>query len=208
MRYGKIMRGKTSVDFSRLASEQDRELAMVMGDDGLQKIVGLEDRDLLRAIGYKDIYIDRLIGEGNVFKIATFEVPITASPRFANWPGVAVEVSAVYPKTLDAWLRHIETLEKRPFAEWQRTAGYSFATVDKNGRSDPHFMTHDRFLASHQTALDLRAFLYFTVRLTDLFTGNGFTVNEQGERQVAEYIMPNLPLNQLRKLVLTDIEIL
>lgn len=208
MRYRKIMRGKTPADFSKLASEQDRELAMVMGEDGLQKITGLENRDLLRAIGYKDPYIDRLVREGNVFKIATFEVPITNSPRFANWPGVAVEVSAVYPRTLDAWLRHIETLKKRSFAEWQQTAGYSFATVDKNGRNDPRFMTHDRFLASHQTALDLRAFLYFTVRLTDLFTGSGFTVNEKGERQLDEYIMPNLPLNQLEKLVLTDIEIL
>jgi len=207
MRFGKIMRGKTPAEFLKLASEQDRELAMVMGDDGLQKIAGLEGRDLLRAIGYTDEYIDHLIAAGNSFKLVTFEAGGKII-KPANWAGVAAAVSEIYPGTINAWLRYLKVLRQRPFAEWQRTAGYSFATVDKNGRSDLHFVTYERFLASHQTALDLRAFLYFTVRLTDLFTGNGFTANEQGERQVAEYIMPNLPLDQLKKLVLTDIEIL
>ena len=60
--------------------------------------------------------------------------------------------------------------------------------IDKSGQSDPNFMTYKRFKQSKGTLIDVRAFFYFTLHFRELFSGNGYTYNQKGERTVKEYI--------------------
>jgi len=207
MIFGKIMRGKKPEDFLNLSENEDRKLVMVMGQDGLEKISKLRGQALLIAIGYQREYIHRLIDQGYYFKFIMFETSKDVIVCPANWPGVARMVLEVYPDTTLAWLKHFETLKTKVFTDWQESTDRPFALTDKAGKDNPSFITYPRFLDGQQTALDLRSFLYFTVRLTDLYSGDGFVRDENGRRTMKEFITANRPIAKLKRFVLVDLEI-
>lgn len=68
-------------------------------------------------------------------------------------------------------------------------------------------MTYERFKKSKPTLINARSFLYFTLHLRELFSGDGYTYTSSGKRGLMEYFAPNKPINQLGECVIIDIEI-
>ena len=91
--------------------------------------------------------------------------------------------------------------------EIERNAKRVFNAVDKIGPKDKNFMTYKRFNNSEGTLIDLRAFLYHTVHLRELFSGDGFTYEEGGKKGLKEYIAPNCSLEELGEYLLIDMNI-
>lgn len=203
--YGRILRGRTPDDFRTLTDLPERKLVMVMGRDGLAQLAGKTGWQCLQLIGYRMEYIVHKLAAGYQFKLATWLG--SSLSTVATWNRVAAVVSATYPETTKAWRQHLPTLEHTAFTEWHRQSGFDWSVVDEAGRSHPQFVTIERFVASRQTALDLRAFLYFTVQLRDLFSGTGHTVTEDGHDGVKEYIIPTAPLASLANCQLTDLRV-
>lgn len=193
---GRIIRGTKPEDFLTLTDDPDRKLVMLMGPDGLEKIVGKTDYEALVEIGYEPNYIVRkVVDEGNQFKLVVFAEGGEA--QLATWNNVAAIVAAAYPEAAQYLYRDLDALKVTPFADIERAAGFNFAEVDKAGPQDGRFMTFERFKKSGGGLVAARAFLYFAVHLRELFSGDGYTYDAFGNRGLMEYIVPNKPLNEL-----------
>jgi hypothetical protein len=59
-------------------------------------------------------------------------------------------------------------------------------------------MTLERLLKSDGSPLSVRRFLYHITRLTELYSGDGYTWTHDGRRGVREYIMANRAISKLK----------
>ncbi len=203
---GRIIRGTKPEDFQTLTDDPTRKLVLLMGPDGLQSLLGKSGYDMLIEIGYEPSYIIRKVhAEGCQFKLVVFGEGGAAKP--ATWTNVIDAVSVVYPDLTRKLNPHRARLATVPFDEIERLAGYDFSAVDAAGPSDPRYMTEARFRSCVGTLVEARAFLYFTVHLRELYTGDGYTRTADGRRGMSEYIVPNLPLQQLGQYQLIDLDI-
>ncbi|MBN1803316.1 MAG: hypothetical protein JW891_17525 [Candidatus Lokiarchaeota archaeon] len=201
---GRIIRGVNPDDFETLTDDPDRKLVMLMGPDGLQKLLGKESYDMLVEIGYEKEYIQRKLNEGNEFKLVVFKEGGEAI--IATWDNVINLVSKTYPNISNKIKDQIDDLKSTSFERIEEEAGFDFSKIDKIGKTDPRFMTHERYLESPNTLIAARAFLYFTVHLRELFSGDGYTYTTDGKRGLTEYIVPNKRISDLGEHVIIDIQ--
>ncbi len=202
---GRIIRGKRPADFLTLTDDPNRKLVMLMGPDGLEKLLGKTGYEMLVEIGYEPNYLEAKVKDGNQFKLVVF--PEGGAAKLATWDNVAEVVADVYPETAVSFSLHLPSLKAAPFDAWKRQVTFDLLATDKAGENDPHFMTYDRFRASRQTALDLRLFLYYTVHLRELFSGDGYTYTATGDRGLMEYIVANKPIRDLGQSEIIDLTV-
>ncbi|MCK4383456.1 MAG: hypothetical protein KAW66_09210 [Candidatus Lokiarchaeota archaeon] len=93
---GRILRGKSPKDFETLTDDPDRKLIMLMGGDGLERILGKSGYEALITIGYMLDYIEYKIKSGFQFKLVIFNEGEIA--KLATWDNVAHIISEIYPK--------------------------------------------------------------------------------------------------------------
>ena len=208
---GRIIRGKKAGDFETLTDDPDRKLVMLMGPDGLETLLGKTGYEMLVAIGYEPDYLRHKVAEGNRFKLVVF--PEGGPAKLAAWDNIIEAVGEVYPEFRDAVTPHTRRLlTSQSFQFWNDLAisvewGTSFLDVEKSGKGNPRFMTYERFLQSKRSALDVRAFLYFTVHLREQYSGDGYTYDDRGRRGMMEYICPNRRIEELGASELLDIDV-
>ncbi len=196
--YGRIVRTRHDRPLA-LAEEQDRRVVMVMGPAALRSLIGKSGYEMLLSIGYKRDYIERKTGEGFAFALLVFARP-KGWLKVANWRNTIDGVIAAYPEVAEIVRANADALRSTGFAEFEKQAGFSFAEVDVNGVTDERFITVDRLLQSDRSALVARRFLYHTVRLSELYTGSGMTMTDDGQRGLREYVMPICTVSQLNEL--------
>lgn len=192
---GRIIRGKKPEDFLTLTDDPTRKLVMLMGPDGLEKLLGKSGYEMLLAIGYEPEYLEHKVAEGNRFKLVIF--PEGGAAKLATWDNVVEIVSGVYPDVAMKLARNLAAMKSRNFAEIEEESGFRFLDVEKAGKNDPRFMTYERFRTARGDLWEARAFLYFTVHLRELYSGDGYTYDAKGNRGMMEYIVPNKPLADL-----------
>lgn len=207
---GRILRGKKSEDFLTLTDEpQTRKIVMLMAEDGLRSLLGKSGTEILLSIGYEKEYIQYKIKSGNSFKLIVFEKK--EDVKLATWDSVAEIVSEIYPQFRERIYRNLIGLKTTPFSEFQdqfkKIANKEFRFVDRDGPANPLFMTEERYQYSAGNLLDTRRFLYNCIHLSDLFSGDGYTYNEQGNRGLKEFVTQNKPINELGNYVLIDLKV-
>ncbi len=236
-RYGRIIRLHPTMNVPALTEEVDRRVVMVMGPSGLKSIADKPALTMLSSIGYTNAYVERKLAEGFTFHLLTFPKPVGPKPSsakkggkqasngkqpsvskkpstgkhrelaIANWKNTLAAISAAYPEIAHLVKIHAKELKLTSFGSFEEQAGFSFATVDKLGASDPRFMNLSRLLQSPGSACDLRRFLYHVTRLSELYNGDGRTRTEEGKPGVREYIMANRPLTELGQYELTALHL-
>ena len=202
---GRIIRGKKPADFTTLTDDPNRELVMLMGPDGLTKIMGKSGYEMLVAIGYEPEYLEHKVQEGNQFKLVVF--PEGGAAKLATWDNVVEVVSSVYPDVASKLRRFLPSFKSQSFSQIEQNAGFRFLDVEKAGKNDYRFMTYDRFRLSQGNLWEARAFLYFTIHLRELFSGDGYTYDSQGNKGMMEYIVPNKPITELGDHRIVDIAV-
>lgn len=202
---GRIIRGKKPKDFETLSDDPERRIVMLVDPDGLAVLPGKTGYEMLITLGYEPDYLEHKVNEGNRFKLVVFGEGGAA--KLATWDNVINMVQEVYPEESAAFERYRDEFKTTPFGLIEASTGFAFLDVEKVGKSDPRFMTYDHFRAAPKTLGNVRAFLYFSVHLREFFTGDGYTKDAQGNRGVAEYIVPNRPLKTFSDYGITDIEV-
>ena len=202
---GRIIRGKVADDFLTLTDDPDRKVVMLMGPDGLGQIQGKSGYEMLEIIGYEPSYIERKVGEGNEFKLVVF--PEGKDALLATWDNVAKIVSHVYPAVYDKLSANLPLLKKKNFDDIEASAGFDFSEVDKIGKSDDRYMTYERYQSAGAGIIKARAFLYFTLHLRELFSGDGYTYTSDGVQGLKEYFIPNIPIADIEGAQLIDIDV-
>jgi len=203
--YGRFLHGPAGADFRRLSGKKDRRFVMVFGPDGLHRLLQDGATQMQLLLGHEPAYLRRLIDEGQQFRLVVFR-PGDPLPQ-ANWDGVERVVRLAYPDMVHRVGFHRQTLEETLLAEFERQLGYTFAEVDRAGPEDPRYMTHKRFRRIPDTAANTRAFLYFSMRLLELYQGDGFTRTHTGEQGVREFFFPNMALAKLGEYAVCDLTV-
>jgi nicotinamidase/pyrazinamidase len=200
---GRIIRGKKSEDFQTLTDDPTRKIVMLVDETGLEKLVGKTGYEMLIEVGYEPDYLEHKVKEGNQFKLVVF--PEGGSAKLATWDNMLDMVKEAYPDIEVEKYR--KDLKEVSFEIIEQTFGWTFLSVEKLGKSDSRFMTYERFQQSSKSLVDFRAFLYFTVHLRELYSGDGWTYTADSKRGVKEYIILNKPLSELGEYRMIDIKI-
>ncbi|MFC1598633.1 hypothetical protein ACFL2U_01300 [Patescibacteria group bacterium] len=201
---GRIIRGKKPEDFTTLTDDPERKIVMLVDPDGLAELLGKNGYKMLLTVGYEPDYLEHKVREGNQFKLVVF--PEGGAAKLATWDNVVAMVEQVYPD-LKFPAQVVRDLKDLTFQEIEKQAGFTFLEAEKAGKKDPRYMTYQRFVQSAQTLADFRAFLYFTIHLRELYGGDGWTYDAQGNKCVKEYIIPNLPIADLGENELIDLDV-
>ena len=201
----RMIRGKKPEDYEHLTDDTNRKIVMLFGPDGLEKLPGSDGYGVLELLGFTKEHIAERVNAGYKFKLAVFEEGSEA--RLATWDNVTQLAGETYPDIRDTLEQYLDELKATPFEDIEQAAGFSFATVCHNGINDPRYMTHERFLQSPQDLVATRAFHYFTLHLRELYSGDGYTYDHEGNKGVLEYIVLNKPLHELGRHALIDVAI-
>lgn len=210
---GRILRGRAgSGDFKKFSPEIDRDLVFLMGADGLESLVGKTGYQMLESIGYESDYIAEKVKGGCEFKLVIFSAKSVASAKQATWAGALEVVKTTYP-ALSKIITAVEDKLKTTSLS-QMEACYcqdrTMASIDVCGKEDPMFMTAERLAATPESTPEVmlarvRAFLYHTCQMRQLYAGDGFTHSETGERGMEEWMAPNMSLEDLGESTLVDL---
>lgn len=202
--YARLIRSRCHHPIA-LAEERDRRVTMVMGPSGLKRLIGKSGFDMLVELGHRREYIAREVATGTKFSLVIFHrQPGMVS---ATWNNVINSVCQHYPEIKHLVLPAKTKLKQTAFADWEKQAGFDFSDVHALGAKDPRFMNVARLLESNGDALAVRRFLYHTVRLTELFSGDGYTRLQNGERGVREYVLENKVLACLGEMHAIELEV-
>lgn len=185
---GRILRGQ---DFTRLTDDPRRKLVFVLGEDGLDALVGRSTLQMLELVGYTPAYIRRKLDEGSRFKLVVFR---RDQAELATWENAVRLTGEAYPAASARLRGQLPTLRSTSFAL------EGWAEVDRMGPADPRFVTLERYLAGPDNAAAARAFLYFTGHLRELFRGDGRTAGG-----LSEFLMVDRALTELGEYRLIDL---
>lgn len=199
---GRILRGKTSQDFERLSDDPNRVVVMLTDSDGLAKFFGKSGYNMCITVGHHPDHIKDKVSKGFTYKLVVFP---TGEATLATWDNVLAMAQQVYPDTAAAIAKHGPSLKKMKFSEVELQGGYQFKDADET--ADPRFMSHAAFQASDKGLVALRALLYHTLHLRELYRGDGFTYDEHGKRGVPEYLLLNKRISDIAGHVLHDLDV-
>lgn len=204
----------------RLASERDRRLAMVMGPAGLSRLP-TDGLSALVTIGYTRQYVKENLDQGVSFRLLAFAGG--PRPSLATWEHLLDLSVQVYPELSRHFAAAASSLPSLTVSEVERLCGFALAPVHAKGPADERFITLERLLAVDPAGAEvpvlLRRFLYHCCRLSELFSGDGYTRIEPGDEPwlaeansrpyegIKEYVMPNSLLLELQPLFWQELEI-
>lgn len=202
--FGRVVRSPDKP--TKLAMDDGRKFVMVMDESGLEIMDELNGDAvaMLLAVGHTHQYIDAQRKKGMQFYLALFTCDDHCHylPARAHWANVLIECKKDYPELADDMESALADLKELSFSQLERECGFSLADVDSVGPADHRYINLERYLASPRSPLLLRRFLYHCCRLTELYSGDGWTYTADGQPSLPEYVMPNLALNKLSDLQL------
>ncbi len=183
--YARILRGSSNSDFTSLSHDPGREIVMLMDSQGIASTFGLTGNiSPLEKIGYTREYIRELTLKGVKFKLLLMKG--STDIQSATWDNLRFYLEKVYGSehmTVQLFHRFLPTLKK-----------YSFQQLQQQFRLGIDGHANSRSLTTNSDLWEFRSFLYNELRLTELYTGNGFTETPDGTPGLAEYFVINKPI--------------
>lgn len=201
---GRVVKGKGDGDFETLSEDRGRKIVFLMGSDGLEGLFGLSNDQILAKIGYTNEYVARLEDEGYRFKLVVFKSGSDAE-QLATWEHVVELVTGAYPDIAAKIKAALPRLKRTSFSEIEQQAPSRFAAVDRVGHDRADYIDEQRLQTSDGALWQVRAFLYYRIRLTELYAGDGTTRTADGKKGLKEYIAPNKPIRDLGGARLIDL---
>ncbi|MBY0372873.1 MAG: hypothetical protein K2Q23_02700 [Bryobacteraceae bacterium] len=189
-----------------MSDDAGRRLVLVTGPAGLRGFLGRSPYEMLQHIGYTYDYITERHASGCSFWLVIFSRPKTGL-HIATWTNFIDVAAATYPQVGTILKGALKELRSTPFAQFEEQAGFSFADVHSLGVADPRFMNAERLLESDRSPLAVRRFLYHTLRMTELFTGDGITMQPDLTRGCREYVTKNSLVCALPALSMAELDL-
>lgn len=200
---GRVVRGKAPEDFAKLSFLQGRELAWLIGPDGLRRFVGRTAVEVLKIIGkFDQSWLDREVAKGMQFKLIVMP---QAECRRADWDGVFDMVEARYPEIASKLHRWRERL-RDPSLVGEIGAELVSDAVKANIHHPDH-MSPKRYLVCDDTAQNARLFLWHSLGMNGQYVGDGYTAAPSHDLRLDEYLTANVPLKTILGVAITDLSV-
>jgi hypothetical protein len=209
---GRIIRGVTPQHFERLSDDPSRLVVMLTDSAGLESMPGKTGYEMLITVGHHPDHIKSKLATNHTYKFVLFPEGEAFS---AVWDNAFKIASQVYPDLRPFFYQNYEALKAgdhtpskgktEAFRRIEALAGYSFMDADK--KDDPRFMSYENYLKSGKGVVATRALFYHALHLRELYTGDGFTYDENGRKGVAEYFMLNKPIREISGAVVLDLDV-
>lgn len=222
---GRILRGRPGTDdFEKLSDDKNRLVVMLTDSTGLSRFFGKTGYEMCVLVGHHPDHIKSKVEAGYVYKLVVFP---ENEAILATWDNVFKMTADVYPDVASYIQQHgqalksiidpqsgqlkvcdlvtVENQRTKAFASIEALAGRKFMDCDKSDH--PLFMTHEAWQKSQKGLVELRALLYHTLHLRELYAGDGYTYNEHGQKGVKEYLMLNKPIVDIAGHVLHDLDV-
>lgn len=202
---GRVLRGIAPGDFTTLTnSPASRKIIQLTDSRGLSELLTKRaTRDQLLCIGYKPAYIDELKSTNHVFKVVLFSEQGTPARR-AYWQEQLAVVGDGWPelKPVLGLTSILTMMRKFPFEYWDMQCRVSTGMGIKDvcvTKDHPLLIAAapENLSKGSVSGLVVRVFLYKYPQLVELYSGDGFTYNDDGLRQLAEYTMVNCDISAI-----------
>lgn len=185
--FARILRGSTDAHFQKLSTDSGRDIVMLMDAQGILETFGRSgSTPPLEKIGYTRDYIKELVSNGTKFKLILIKG--NSGIRPATWRNLGSYLKQVYGgghTVNQLFSKYYSELQARSFTE---LAEYYGPAINKTVNS--------KTLTAGSSLWEFRSFLYNELRLTELYTGNGFTQTPDGQRGLAEYFIVNSEISE------------
>ncbi len=199
--FARILKGSQAKHFEQMSDDINRKIVFFMDSSGIQTIINAKNhKEALKIIGYPEDYIRTLIGNGNNFKIIVFKDHKNLFA--ATWDDIPqfiknLQETEEYRLAASMVEQQLPNLKKMTFDEIQEMTPFNISEVFKRGRSNPDFMSLERYIQTEGNIWETRAFLFHEGNLNSLFAGNGKTMLEDGSDGINEFIGTNFNINEL-----------
>ena len=200
---GRVVRGRSPEEFSKLSFLPGRELAWLTGPDGLRRLIGRTAVEMLKLIGkFDQSWLNAELSKGMRFKLIIMP---QAECRLADWDGVFEMVERHYPdiaSKLDRWRESLRdpSLVREIGAELVSDAA-------KSNNDHPDHMSAERYLVCDDTAQNARLFLWHSLGMNEQYVGDGYTAALSSKFRLDEYLTANVPLQAIPGVVTIDLPI-
>lgn len=186
--FGRILRGKNDLDFTKLSNDKGRHIVLLMDSTGLESTFSnTNTTPPLERIGYTREYIKQLKQSGTKFKLALIKQKSAVLP--ATWDNLLPFLEKTYGEN------HVVVILHKFYLNSLKKFSFSEILKDSMHGIDPGVTSTS--LSIRSTLLEYRSFLYNELRLTELFTGLGFTITPDGYKGLAEYFTLNQEFSSL-----------
>eukprot|EP00854_Cymbomonas_tetramitiformis_P019303 gene19303-23076_t len=206
---GRIIHGKDDGAFVRLSVQPWKRLSWVFGPDALRTFLGKDARGICMTVGFGDEWLDAKLQAGVKFKLAVFPTDVdTFGCERATWDGLESMVSRAYPEVAEKVTARMPQIRSESFRELQSQAGYDMLEVNLKGREvDTRYVSAARLQQREGNVTEVRQFLFDECGVRNLFTGDGYTVDDAGIKGVAEYLAINRALAEIPGCVSVDLKL-
>lgn len=192
----------------RLSDDPCRRLVFLGDHRVCHRIIGLTGYQIVTSVlGWDAAYTRRKVEAGLKFDLVVFP---ESKCKLGTWDNLLDLVQETYPEIGTKIAAHraaLVAMTPASLVEIERRQGYRFLDVDELGTGDPRFMTLERYVNAPDTADAARAFLYHVIYCKEYYGGQGYTLDGHGNTGVAEYIMPNRPLEELGAHVVIPVDV-
>jgi hypothetical protein len=197
---GRVLRGTLLSEFEYLSPDVNRKLIMFMDSEGLEKLIGKSSIEILETIGYPKQYIEDLLSKNTKFKLLV----TTKGEKIlrGTWDNLLILVKQLWSSTrIPEYLeRNLDELKKHSNKQgWKKI-------MEKKELGFSNKMTSEELDKRKGELWEVRLFLNDVLNLNELFSGDGYTYNDRGEKGLAEYFSINQPISNLGDYKLIDLE--
>jgi hypothetical protein len=177
--------------------DADQLFPFIIGPDTVEMLHGMNHRDLLLNIGYKEDWLNLKHSRGLVFYLVVFrksacDKELKMAPVLANWDEIFKLITQISRGCAEKLRPHWAEIDKVEYTK--DIESIENAELYKVVSSFEEFAKASVVCDSPKMA---RQFLRHTLKCTALFKGDGFTYNEQGVKGLTEYLFKRVSLKQL-----------
>ena len=193
-------------------SNKHEPFSFIIGSCGLYNLSKYKsDYDKLILLGFTKEWIELQLYNGNQFNLYLFpEKSNNYKATLAKWDGIFELIKINEPEIHKKIVPFIKELKDTPFEDIEAKSDFEFLDVDELGQNDKRYLTKQRFLEIKQddlTLVDVRFFLYSFMGLTKYFDGDGYSVDQYGNKGCKQYLIKNIKLNEINNIKIIELNV-
>jgi len=211
---GRICRGKTNEDFMSFTegSADESKVAFLLRDKSLKELMEANKKggpmELFNFVGFESKYVKEKLAKGYQFQLLFFHCEEVEFFK-ADWNGVLNLIGEIYPDLnhhLHSKDQMIKELKKITIDEVNQKLNCCLfnarSEYDRNkNKEHKHFYDLKKMSQINSPNIyEWRAFIYHKIGCRELYKGDGFTYDENGNKKGKEYIMINKLRNEVSSL--------